>query len=38
MSAIAAQLEKEHPSSNGKIGAWVLPMAKDLTGDIPQCC
>ncbi len=34
MSAIAAQLEKEHPSSNGKIGAWVLPMAKDLTGDI----
>jgi predicted permease len=32
MSAIAAQLEVEHPRSNGKIGALVVPYQQDLTG------
>ena len=36
MSAVAAQLEKEHPASNGKIGAYVLPMSQDLTGDVRE--
>ena len=31
MSAIAAQLEREHPASNGKIGARIVPYQQDLT-------
>lgn len=34
MSAIAAQLERERPNTNGKIGARVIPYQKDVTDEI----
>ena len=36
MSSIAAQLEREHPVSNGKIGAKVVPFHEDLTGGLRE--
>jgi putative ABC transport system permease protein len=36
MSAIAAQLEREHPASNGKIGARIVPYQEDLTGRVRE--
>ena len=36
MSSIAAQLEREHPDTNGKIGADVVPLQADLTGNIRE--
>jgi len=34
MSAIAKQLEREHPNSNGQIGARLVPLQDDLTGNV----
>ena len=34
MSGIAAQLEREHPGFNGKIGAFVVPFQQDLTARV----
>jgi predicted permease len=36
MSAIASQLEREHPATNGKIGARVVQNQADLTGGISE--
>lgn len=36
MSAIAAQLEREHPDTNGKIGARIVPYQQDLTGPVRE--
>ena len=36
MSAIAAQLEREHPNTNGKIGARIVPYQEDLTGRVRE--
>jgi putative ABC transport system permease protein len=36
MTAIAAQLEREHPASNGKIGAKLVPLQADITGGIRE--
>ncbi|HZT30846.1 MAG TPA: ABC transporter permease [Bryobacteraceae bacterium] len=34
MTGIAAQLEREHPKSNGKIGARIIPYQQDVTGRV----
>jgi putative ABC transport system permease protein len=34
MTAIAAQLERQHPDTNGKIGARVIPYQQDLTARV----
>ncbi len=36
MSGIAAQLEREHPASNGKIGARLVPLQVDNTGNVRE--
>jgi putative ABC transport system permease protein len=36
MAAIAAQLEREHPDTNGKIGARIVPYQEDLTGRVHE--
>ena len=34
LSAIAAALEREHPSTNGGVGATVTPLLEDYVGDM----
>jgi putative ABC transport system permease protein len=34
MATIARQLEREHPDSNAKVGAYVMPLRENLTGDV----
>jgi putative ABC transport system permease protein len=33
LGAIARQLEKEHPDSNSKVGAYAVPLRRELAGD-----
>jgi predicted permease len=33
LATIAKQLEREHPESNAKVGAYATPLREDLTGD-----
>jgi putative ABC transport system permease protein len=33
LGAIARQLEKEHPDSNAKVGAFAVPLRSELAGD-----
>jgi putative ABC transport system permease protein len=34
LAAIADQLEKEHPDSNTKVGAFAVPLRKEFAGDV----
>jgi predicted permease len=34
LATIAAQLEKENPDSNAKVGAFAVPLRRELAGDI----
>jgi len=34
LAVIASQLEKEHPDSNAKIGAFAVPLRDELAGDV----
>jgi predicted permease len=34
LATIAAQLEKENPDSNAKVGAFAVPLREELAGDI----
>jgi len=34
MTTIAKQLEREHPDTNAKVGAYVTPLRDELTGDV----
>ena len=34
LSIIAHQLEKEHPDSNAKVGAYAVPLRDEVTGDV----
>jgi MacB-like periplasmic core domain len=34
LATIASQLEKEHPDSNAKVGAFAIPLREEVTGDV----
>jgi predicted permease len=34
MRALAARLAAEHPDTNGTVGAYVVPLARQITGDV----
>jgi putative ABC transport system permease protein len=34
LATIASELEKEHPDSNAKIGAFAVPLREELAGDV----
>jgi putative ABC transport system permease protein len=34
LATIASELEKEHPDSNAKIGAFAVPLREELSGDV----
>ena len=38
MTAVARQLGKDYPQSNGRLGAVVVPIREDLLGDVPWSC
>ncbi len=34
LATIAAQLEREHPDSNAKVGAFAVPLREEIAGDV----
>jgi putative ABC transport system permease protein len=36
MQAVAQRLANDHPDTNGTIGAYVIPIAREMTGDVQR--